>query len=211
MELLGLYHELRAKHGPQKWWPQRTEEKFEICIGAILTQNTAWRNVEKALDNLIDEDAVSPEKIAAMHERKLQRIIRPSGFFRQKSKRLKILARFVLSYGSFGGFSKRITREELLRVKGIGRETADCILLYACGKLFFVVDAYTRRLLVREKLITGKEKYDALREMFESSLPKKVNLYKEFHALIVENEKFYRRSLARNNATKAITNIGNVK
>ena len=195
MELLGLYRELRAKHGPQKWWPQRTEEKFEICIGTILTQNTAWRNVEKALDNLIAEDAVSPEKIAAMHERKLQRIIRPSGFFRQKSKRLKILARFVLSYGSFGGFSKRITREELLRVKGIGRETADCILLYACGKPFFVVDAYTRRLLSSRGFINGGERYDEIQGLFESSLPKSVRVYREYHGLIVQEGKELRKSI----------------
>ena len=111
MDFLGMYRELRAKHGPQKWWPQRTKECFEICAGAILAQNTAWRNVEKALDNLIAGDAISPERIAAMHERKLRRIIRPSGFFRQKAGRLKAFARFVLSYGSFGDFSKRITRQ----------------------------------------------------------------------------------------------------
>src|SRR3989338_7983278 len=136
MDFLGMYRELRAKHGPQKWWPQRTKECFEICAGAILAQNTAWRNVEKALDNLIAGDAISPERIAAMHERKLRRIIRSSG--------------------SFGDFSKRITREELLGVKGIGRETADCILLYACGKPFFVIDAYTRRLLSARGAIMGE-------------------------------------------------------
>lgn len=185
MDILELYQELRARYGPQKWWPRRTGENFEVCIGAILTQNTRWSNVEKALDNLITEDATSPEKIAAMHERKLQRLIRPSGFFRQKSNRLKTFAHFVLSYGSFEHFSERITREELLGINGIGRETADCILLYACGKPFFVVDNYTRQLLLDRGIINGKEDYDEIKILFESRLPRSVSLYKEYHGLIV--------------------------
>lgn len=208
-----IYSGLKKQHSHvnHDWWPTSGKfipQQFEIVVGAFLTQNTNWRNVEKALANLIAAKKLTAAAIANTPLPELRRLVKPSGFYRQKSKRLRELCRFIEAHDDFYG---SVTREELLALTGIGRETADSILLYACGKLYFVVDAYTRRLLVREKLITGKEKYDALREMFESSLPKKVNLYKEFHALIVENEKFYRRSLARNNATKAITNIGNVK
>lgn len=184
-----IYKELLKKHGKQNWWPTLTSNKFEICIGAILTQNTNWKNAEKALVNLIDANAINPEKIATMPIKMLERLIRPSGFFRQKAKRLKEFSRFVLSYGSFDKFLSDVTREELLSVKGIGNETADSILLYACEKPFFVVDSYTRRLLLKHRLIKGNEKYDDIRNFFESRLPKDVELYKQFHALIVVDGK----------------------
>lgn len=183
------YRELLKRYGKQNWWPSVTRNKFEICIGAILTQNTNWRNVEKAIGNLIDADSVDPATIVNMPAKKLERLIRPSGFFRQKTKRLKELSRFVLSYGSFERFAKNVTREELLSVNGIGKETADSILLYACGKPYFVVDAYTRRLLSGLGLIKGNEEYDEIRRLFESELQKNVELYKEFHALIVKHGK----------------------
>jgi len=183
------YKELLKKHGKQNWWPSVTRKKFEICIGAILTQNTNWRNVEKAIANLIDVDAIDPVAILNMPTNKLEGLIRPSGFFRQKAKRLKEFSEFVLSYGSFEKFAKNVTREELLDVNGIGKETADSILLYACGKPYFVVDAYTRRLFSNLGLIKGDEEYDDIRQLFESKLPKNVELYKEFHALIVKHGK----------------------
>jgi len=184
-----IYKALLQKHGKQNWWPSITRKEFEICIGALLTQNTNWRNVEKAIANLVDADAIDPAKVANMQTMKLEKLIRPSGFFRQKAKRLKEFSKFVLSYGSFEEFKKNITREELLNVNGIGKETADSILLYACGKPYFVVDVYTRRLFSNLGLIKGDEEYDDIRQLFESKLPKDVELYKEFHALIVKNGK----------------------
>jgi len=191
--LVKIYKQLLQKYGEQNWWPTETKSRFEICIGAILTQNTSWKNVEKAIKNLIEADAIDPEKLAGMPIRRLERLIRPSGFFRQKAKRLKVFSRFVLSYGSVDDFSKNVSREELLDVNGIGRETADSILLYACNRICFVVDAYTTRLFSELGVINGKEKYDEIKEMCESRLPKDVNVYKEFHALIVEHMKKRKR------------------
>lgn len=183
------YKELLKKYGKQNWWPSVTKKEFEICLGAILTQNTNWKNVEKAIANLIDANAMDPESILNMPTNKLEELIKPSGFFKQKTKRLKEFSKFVLSYGSFENFKKNATREQLLNVNGIGKETADSILLYACGKPYFVVDTYTRRLFSNLGLIKGDEKYDNIRQLFESKLPKDVELYKEFHALIVKHGK----------------------
>ncbi len=192
MIMIHLYRQLRKQypHVSHKWWPTSGEFKpvqLEIVIGALLTQNTNWKNVEKALKNLIDSNMLSADAVANCHTSKLQRIIRPAGFYRQKSKRLGALCEFIANYG--GNFYKDVTREQLLELNGIGRETADSILLYACNKPYFVIDAYTRRLLKREEIITGKEKYDEIKEMFEKKLPKNAKVYKHFHALIVENEK----------------------
>lgn len=197
MSIPAIYMNLKKQHShvDHNWWPVSGKfepDKFEIVIGAVLTQNTNWNNVEKVLKNLIDSKLLSAVAIANCHTSKLQRIIRPAGFYRQKAKRLRELCRFIVDFN--GNFYRDVTREQLLSLTGIGRETADSILLYACNKPFFVVDAYTKRLLLREKLISGKEKYDVLREMFEAALPKIVELYKEFHALIVENEKAIRKS-----------------
>ncbi len=187
--LLKIYKKLLKRYGNQNWWPIRTKNKFEICIGAILTQNTSWKNVEIAIANLIEADAIDAKKIASMAIRRLEKLIRPSGFFRQKARRLKEFSRFVISYGIFNNFVKNVSREDLLEVKGIGKETADSILLYACNKPYFVVDNYTRRLLAELGVIKGNESYDEIRKMFEKSLPRHVVLYKEFHALIVEHMK----------------------
>lgn len=191
--LMRIYRQLLKEHGNQHWWPSLTKKEFEICIGAILTQNTNWRNVEKAIINLIDADAIDPAIIANMRTSRLEKLIRPSGFFRQKAKRLKEFSRFVLSYDSFENFKQNVTRDELLGINGIGKETADSILLYACEKPYFVVDAYTRRLFSRLGLIRGDEEYDTIKQLFESKLPKDVEIYREFHALIVKHGK------ARNN------------
>lgn len=197
--MMRLYKQLK-KHYPHvdhNWWP--TSGKFkpvqlEIAVGALLTQNTNWRNVEKALKNLIESNMLSADKIAGCHISKLQSIIRPAGFYRQKSKRLRDLCRFI---SQFDDFYRDVTRDQLLALKGVGRETADSILLYACNKPSFVVDAYTHRLLKREEIITGKEKYDVIKRMFERKLPKSVKVYKHFHALIVENEKSRNNGNAR--------------
>ncbi|MCX6817363.1 MAG: endonuclease [Candidatus Aenigmarchaeota archaeon] len=180
------YEKLLKEYGPQAWWPMRrgfAPKEWEVCVGAILTQNTNWRNVEKALDNLIKSNVVTPEATLKISSRRLEQLVRPSGFYRQKAIRLKTLAQFILSYGSFNDF-KRIERHELLKVKGVGPETCDSILLYACGRPYFVIDSYTKRFV--RSLGMEPANYEALRAHFESRLPKDVALYKEFHALIVE-------------------------
>ena len=191
--MLKVYKRLLKEHGSRKWWPVSgfTEPKeWEICIGAILTQNTAWRNVEKALVNLDNADCRTVDDILKMDIRKLRRLIRPSGFFNQKAKRLKTFSRYVVdNFGSVENFLKNITREELLEVNGIGHETADAILLYACGKPYFVVDAYTKRIFSRLGVIDESWKYEQVRELFENNLPKDVKVYQEYHALIVRHAK----------------------
>lgn len=184
--LMRIYNKLLNEYGPQKWWPTIDKDnKFEIIVGAILTQNTNWGNVERALDNLINARALSPEKIARMNIRKLENLVRPSGFYKQKARRLKEFSIFVTSFKSLDDFLRNVTRGELLSINGIGRETADSILLYACRKPFFVIDAYTRRVFSRLKLIDGKEDYDEIRGFFEERIPRDLNIYKEYHALIV--------------------------
>ncbi len=198
MKILTIYNRLLKKYGRQEWWPvsgRFEPPEFEVCVGAILTQNTNWRNVEKALQNLSDAKATTAEAIANMPLTKLQKMIRSSGFYKQKAKRLKNFCVFVKDFE--GDFYKDMTREQLLSIKGIGKETADSILLYACSKPYFVVDAYTRRLFSRLGFIKGKEDYDVIRKMFERSLPNNVELFKEFHALIVENEKSNRKTKPR--------------
>jgi len=182
-----VYEKLKKEFGHQNWWPVKTGSRFEICIGAILTQNTNWKNVEKALNNLIAAKALNPRIIAEMPKAKLEKLIRPSGFYKQKAERLKTFSNFFLNKNNF---YKNITREELLKVKGIGKETADSILLYACNKPFFVVDAYTKRSFSRIGLISEND-YEKIRTIFEKNIPRDISFYKEFHALIVELSKKY--------------------
>ncbi len=176
-----LYKRLKAAYGSkERWWPG--EGTFEVVVGALLTQNTSWQNVEKAINNLKQVKALSPQAILNMPLEKLQDLIRPAGFYRQKAERLKALVKVVLE-GS-------IDRGTLLDVKGIGKETADSILLYGYNKPFFVVDAYTRRLCSRlMEVDCMKIEYDELAEAFTTSLPKDAAVYKELHALIVEHAK----------------------
>ncbi len=195
LDILAVYKSLKKQYPnvDYSWWPTSGRfkpQRLETVIGALLTQNTNWRNVEKALENLVKAKKLTAKTISETSLPVLQKLIRPSGFYRQKSKRLRDLTKFIADFN--GNFYKDVTREKLLSLHGIGRETADSILLYACNRPQFVIDAYTRRLLLREKIITGKEKYDELKDMFEKQLPKKVGLYKEFHALIVENEKNFK-------------------
>ncbi len=177
MKLLTMYKKLLKAFGPQNWWPIRKRKFDEVVIGAVLTQNTSWRNVEKALDNF---DEISLKRIRNLPLKDLEKIIRPSGFYKQKARRLK----------SVSEITKKISREELLNINGIGPETADTILLYALDKPEFVIDAYTKRILNRIYGIEFKH-YDEWKEYITSRIPRDVEIYKEFHALLVELAKRY--------------------
>jgi len=186
--LLQIYRSLYDYFGSLNWWPG--ESPFEIMVGAILTQNTAWSNVEKAINNLKKECLLDPWKLYYMNHEKLAQLIKPSGYYNIKTQRLKnFIAFFVEEYNGsekkmFLGDSKEL-RGKLLRVKGIGPETADSILLYAGGKLYFVVDAYTKRIFFRHKLITQSSSYHQIQEFFIQNLDNNVELFNEFHAQIV--------------------------
>ncbi|MBI4171102.1 MAG: endonuclease [Candidatus Aenigmarchaeota archaeon] len=172
------------------WWPVSGKfkpQELEIVVGTILTQNTNWKNVEKALANMIEAGFVSADTISRCSTRKLGHVIRPAGFFTQKAKRLKELAAFIVHFDD--DFYKNVTRQQLLNINGIGQETADSILLYACGKAEFVVDAYTKRIFARFGILGKDEKYDNIKRFFEACIRKDTKLYKEFHALIVEHAK----------------------
>jgi endonuclease III related protein len=186
--LHAYYDALFAAYGPQNWWPGRT--RFEVIVGAILTQNTSWKNVERALGNLRRQRLLTADAIESVSSARLARLIRSSGYFRQKAKKLKAFVRFLRSEydGSLTEMFRAPTntlREQLLAVHGIGPETADCILLYAGKHAVFVVDAYTRRILERHGVIRAKSSYEEIRQIFERSLIADAALYNEFHALIV--------------------------
>lgn len=181
MDPMRIYRSLLRRFGKQGWWP--AQSRFEVVVGAILTQNTNWRNVEKVISNLRKAGMLDPGKISRAGKGKIEELIRPSGFYRQKAERLKGITKWFLSANPKRGKEK--LREELLSIKGVGKETADSIILYAFDKPVFVVDAYTRRMCDRHELVEGKD-YEDYRSFFEKNLPKDVELYKEFHALIVE-------------------------
>ena len=168
-----FYHTLFHAWGPQHWWP--AQSRFEVIVGAYLTQNTAWTNVEKALANLRSAHLLSVKGIRRASLADLERLIRPAGYFRQKAKRLKIFVEFLDQQyqGSLTKLFARSTpelREELLNLHGIGPETADSILLYAGNHPVFVVDAYTRRILARHEILAEEAPYDEIRELFERAL-----------------------------------------
>jgi endonuclease-3 related protein len=194
--LLQIYERLAAHFGPTGWWPGDTP--FEIAIGAILTQNTAWTNVEKAIANLKREKLLAPRAILECPLETLEAAVYPTGYYRQKALRLRTFCAHLMDH--YGGSVKRMARRpldelrvELLGIPGIGPETADDILLYACNKPVFVVDAYTQRILHRHGLIKAPMRYEALRALFESNLPEDVALYQEYHGLIVYTGKDYCR------------------
>ena len=182
-----LFDVLLDYYGPQHWWPCQSGLRWEIIAGAILTQNTAWINVEKAIGNLLATDVMSPERVLATPDTELQELIRPAGFFTQKCAYLKAMAAFMLERES--AFEQSATvwalRKELLSVKGVGRETADSILLYAFNKPIFVIDAYTRRVAERHLYLDGTLHYDTLQKIFMDALPSDVAIYNEYHAMIV--------------------------
>jgi endonuclease III related protein len=183
------YNSLLTAFGPQHWWPGETQ--FEIIVGAILTQNTAWRNVEAAIENLRAEGLLSLMAIERIPVARLERLIRSSGYFRQKARKLKAFCHFLRS--EFRGSLRRMfetptiaLRQKLLTIFGVGPETADSILLYAGQHPIFVVDSYAKRLLERHGWITEKGKYEDVRWIFERHRPGDDRWFNEFHALIVK-------------------------
>jgi len=192
--LLQIYQKMFAALGPRQWWPGETP--FEVVIGAILTQNTNWSNVEKAIKNLKTAGKLSPEGIYELSVTELAKLIRPSGFFNVKAKRVKTFINWLFSRYE-GNLSKMFARDlqslrsELLSVKGIGPETADSILLYAGNMPTFVVDAYTHRIFSRHELIPEESTYDDMKSFFEENLPKDVQLFNEYHALLVNIGKMF--------------------
>ena len=188
--LPAVYRQLFAAYGPQHWWPAQTP--FEVMVGAVLTQNTAWSNVERAIANLRARDRLDAHRIVAARRDHLAGWLRPSGYFNIKAARLKNFCRWYLDSGGFEALARLETgtlRAALLEVNGIGHETADDILLYAFDRPVFVIDAYTRRLFARLALCAGDEPYDALRQTIERRLGPDVGLYQEYHALIVRHAK----------------------
>jgi endonuclease-3 related protein len=196
-ELHRIYGLLLDRYGPQQWWPAETP--FEVCVGAVLTQNTNWGNVEKAIANLRRAGVLSEEGMRKLPREVLAELIRPAGFFNVKAVRLTAFVDWLFErYGGslelmFAG-DWLLLREELLRVKGIGRETADSILLYAGEKPTFVVDAYTLRLFSRLGLVAGTAGYEEVRSLFMAQLPADPGLFNEYHALIVRHGKEHCRS-----------------
>ena len=190
--LFEYYQAMLAELGPSGWWPGRTP--FEIALGAILTQNTAWTNVEKAIGNLRKAGLLDPAALWGLRETELAELIRPAGFFRVKAARVGNFLRFLrqacdLDMDGLRGGSVDRLRPALLEVSGIGPETADSILLYALGLPSFVVDAYTRRILSRHGLVPEDIGYGELRDFFMDVLPADPALYNEYHALIVRTGK----------------------
>jgi len=185
-----VYDRLLRAYGPQGWWP--ADSAFEVVVGAILTQNAAWTNVEYALEHLRAAQALSPGAILALDDARLGRLIRPSGYFNVKAARLKAVCGFIERQGGIDALARWSTvdlRAALLAVKGIGPETADDIILYAFHRPVFVIDAYTRRIFARLGAIAGDESYEHLRGEFERAMPGDVSAYQEYHGLIVEHAK----------------------
>jgi len=204
-KVMAIYEALLKHYGPQGWWPvagryhpgdygypKNDEEAFEIIAGAVLTQNTAWTSVERALENLRRIEALNPCKILALSLDVLKSAIRPAGFFNQKAIYLREIALL------FAGLKGRTpSRKELMSVKGVGNETADSILLYAYKRPEFVIDAYTKRIVTSLGLAERGAGYMELKKMFESNLPKDVAIYQEYHALLVEHAKRFYSGKAR--------------
>jgi len=214
-----IYSSLYKKYGPQGWWPLlelnikgvnptktgsmkgyhpgdysypcTEKQRFEICVGAILTQNTSWIQAEKSLSNLNSAKILNPKSIIEIERGKLASLIKPAGYFNQKSRKLKEFSDFY-----FGLKGKIPSREQLLNVWGIGEETADSMLLYAFKIPTFVVDAYTKRIFSALGIINKNAKYSEIKPLFESSIKKNLEIYQEYHALIVEHGK---RIMEKNN------------
>jgi len=206
-----IYKILFNKYGPQGWWPllelgevsykpgskqyggyhpsdysypKIPSQRFEICVGAILTQNTAWNNASKALLKLHKANMLDPATILKQSDESIQSLIRSAGYFRQKTKKLKKFSEFFIKLKN-----KTPTREQLLSVWGVGPETADSILLYAYKQPEFVIGTYTKRLLLRKGLVSEKATYNEIKALFENNLKKDYKMFQEYHALIVEHNK----------------------
>ena len=198
--LNAVYHTLLTAWGPQHWWPGRT--RFEVIVGAILTQNTAWTNVERAIQRLRREKALTPQRLHEVELETLAEWIRPAGYYNVKARRLRAFTDTL--FAEFDGKLNRLfalpqaeLRTTLLGIKGIGRETADSIILYAAHRPQFVIDTYTRRVLERHEWADGRAEYDQLADLSASHLPRDVSVYNEFHALIVKLGKDYCRPRPR--------------
>ena len=185
---MNIYRRLYRSYGPRHWWPGETN--FEVMMGAILTQNTSWRNVEKAIQKLKEKRALSPGGIRRLKKSQLASLIRSSGYYRIKADRLKSFVDFL--FEEYGGNLRRMQRgkleelrEKLLGVRGIGPETADSILLYGVKKPIFVVDAYTKRILSRHGIIPEKASYEEVQKLFMDHLSSNEKLFNEYHALLV--------------------------
>ncbi len=185
---LEIFERLYQYFGPQGWWPAETP--FEVCVGAILTQNASWKNVEKAINILKEKNLLTPKALYRLSEKELSELIKPSGFYNLKAKRLKNFVNFLIE--NYQGDLNRMKeedperlRERLLQVKGLGPETVDSILLYALDKPFFVVDAYTYRILSRHGLCPEEISYEELQKLFHENLERDLELFKEYHALLV--------------------------
>lgn len=198
--LLKIYELLYARYGQQHWWPG--ESRFEIIIGAILTQNTNWQNVEKAIGNLKAAQLLDVDRLHAISTPQLAELIRPAGYYNIKAARVKNFLDWLFEThnGSLESLEQMDThslRESLLHIKGIGPETADSIALYAFNKPVFVVDAYTARVAVRHRLIEYGAGYEALQKLFTSALPADYKQFNEYHALLVRVGKDHCRKMAR--------------
>ena len=194
LNLIDIYNKLYSFYGPQYWWPSDTP--FEIAVGAILTQNTNWSNVEKAIKNLKDAKVLSVKALHELPVQKLASLIRPAGYFNIKAKRLKSFIDFLIE--NYNGSMKKIKKEDvyplrkkLLDVHGIGPETADSILLYALDKPVFVIDAYTKRVLSRHKILSYNASYEEYQTLFHKELDEDIQLFNEYHALFVRVGKDY--------------------
>lgn len=217
-----IYRLLSAEYGSQGWWPltisdltedernlfsngyhpgsyiypQNDQQRLEISIGAVLTQNTQWKNVRKALQSLKENGLFSPEKLLASGNEQIALAIKSAGYYNQKAIYLKNLARFfqMFPFKTLEQFTTREIRDRLFSIKGIGPETADCILLYALKRCSFVVDAYTRRFLEALELVDSRDSYNTIQHLFQSSIEQDLPLYQEYHALLVlHGKRFYSR------------------
>jgi endonuclease-3 related protein len=198
--LMDMFHILLDHYGPRHWWPAETP--LEMMIGAVLTQNTNWKNVERAIQNLKKKDLISIARLHRLPLAELAQEIRPAGYYNIKAKRLKNLIEFMANHcdGDMDALLSRdaqALREGLLSVKGIGPETADSIVLYAAHQPVFVIDAYTYRILNRHGMAEDQATYDELQELFMDNLPEDPALFNEFHALIVETGKDFCRKKPR--------------
>jgi endonuclease III related protein len=200
LSLRAIYDKLYSFYGQQHWWPGETP--FEIAVGAILTQNTNWINVEKAIDNLRSNGVLNAKALHELHLTELASLIRPSGYYNLKAKRLRAFIDFLMD--KYGGSMVRMRkgdtatlRQELLAINGIGHETADSILLYALDKPVFVIDAYTRRVLSRHGIMEIAASYQAYQKIFHRAFAEDVKLFNEYHALLIRLGKDYCRPQPR--------------
>ncbi len=196
--LLAIFTALHAQYGPQHWWPAITGSRWEIMMGAVLTQRTSWRNVDRALANILAawgvEGLSDPVRVLRASHEELVELIRPAGHFRSKPRRLKLLAEFIVKHGGVDNLAASdettdTLRDKLLAVWGVGPETADAILLYALQRTTFVADAYALRLASRWGLISPDAGYYEIQRLFTDNLPHDLALFNEYHALIVEHGK----------------------